>query len=500
MYNVRTFVYILFLVLSSDLKASTEKATLVFAAEMPEIATDRKGGYPELATLLKQQRKKAAPTFFLFGGGSFGPSSLSSLDRGTHIIDLLNSLEPDAMGVAKREFSFLEDELSLRSYEAAFPLVASNLVNRLTQENLDGLVKSVIVQQGSYKFGILSILDNSVVEEYALAQIKITNQIQAIKSLSLKLRNQVDLIILLYSHSNPEVTQLLNNNIIDISLRRDEHYESTKDQHPHDILLSKSGKAAIIHLNWQTKQPQSLQLKWEQKKLRTYSKDPEVLRQVISYTNRLTALLQQKIGILATAMDTNILAVRTAENPFANYITSALIAYTNADIALINGGTIRGEKIYTANTVLTRSDIIKELPFRNRVALLQVTGKQIIDALENGFSLINKVKGRYPQISGMRVVYNSARNVGDRVVSVKIDGQSLDMAKLYKLVTTDYLAVGGDGYSMFKNLPLLNYNGQMSRLLSDIIIDSIKAKKSISVSRNYRLIDLNNNKNISSND
>lgn len=501
MYYHRTATFILFTLISSvwstNLIAASEKATLIFAAEMTEIATNKKGGYPELAFLLKKQRQKSIPTFFFFGGGSLGPSSLSSLDRGTHIIDLLNSLEPHAMGVAKREFSFYEDELSLRSYEAAFPMIATNLVDKLTQENLDGLVKSAIVQQGPYKFGVLSVLDASVEEEYALTRIKITDQKLAIVKYSDELRkSDVDLIILLYSHPNQEINELLNNHVIDISLRRDEHNNSHKDlnkkQHKKDILLGESGKIAILDLTWSKGIYQSLKVDWQSKDLSTYPKDPKMLQQVISYADRLAVLLRENIGLLTTPMDTSLSVVRIKESPFANYITDALVEYTKADVALINGGTIRGEKKYSANTLLTRGDIIQELPFRNKVALLNVTGRQIVDALENGFSLIEKVKGRFPQVSGMKVVYDSRRKVSERVISVTVHGKKLVENKFYKLVTTDYLAIGGDGYTMFKNIRQLRYENQISRLVSDIIIDNIKAKKNIALSNDSRLVDLNN--------
>ncbi len=73
--------------------------------------------------------------------------SFSFSAAGSHIIDILNSLEPDVMGVTKREFSFYEDELSLRSYEAAFPLVASNVIDNRMGRSPDGLHTSVSVEK-----------------------------------------------------------------------------------------------------------------------------------------------------------------------------------------------------------------------------------------------------------------------------------------------------------------------------------------------------------------
>ncbi len=493
------------LTLSTSNAMATERATIVFAGEMTEIATTRKGGYPELATLLKQQRQSNISTFFLFGGGSLGPSTLSSLDRGTHIIDLLNSIEPDAMGVAKREFSFREDELTLRAYEAAFPLVSSNVKDNFTHENLDGLVESAIVQRKNHKLGILSILDESVIEQYAVSRIKILSPHPSVERLANKLREDgAEIIVLLYSTQSPTISRLLNEQIIDLSLMRDEHSPTNGflNQHHHirDVLVIEPGKAAIINLEWEKETPKSLKLKWEAVDLADYPKDTEVLRQVRSYTERIASLLQQKIGILTTEMDTTLEAVRTRENPFGNYIADTLKEYTSADIALINGGTIRGERYYQPNTVLRRSDIVKELPFRNKIALLNVTGRQMIAALEIGFSLIKEVKGRFPQIAGMQVEYDSSKNVGSRVVSVRTNGREINASEKYKLVTTSYLASGGDGFTLFKNLSKQKFDNQMSRLVSDVIIDSIRSKGELSVNKSGRLVDLNPNTNNSNHD
>ena len=477
-----------------SLVGATEQATIIFAAGMTEIDSETKGRYPELAHILKTNRQSNPATFFLFGGDSLSPSPLSSLDRGTHIIDLLNSLEPDAMGIDKREFGFLEDELSLRAYEAAFPIIASNLKDSLTHGNLDGLLDSVIVQQGAYKLGVISVLNQSVVEEYALTRITITDEKQAIERESQKLRNAgVDLVALIYTTHNPVIKQLLNDNVIDLSFCKDVYFnpyeESDSVRHKNDLFLDKQTHIILAKLNWEKGQSSSLSVDWQPKDLSQYPKDPTVFSQVASYTQRLSALLQQRIGLLKTPMNTGHTITRTEENSFANFITDAMKSYTNSDIALLNSGSIRGESYYPADTFLTRKDLGKEIPFRNKIVLLQITGEQLLIALENGFSIIEQVKGRFPQVSGMQITYDSSAPSGKRVISVLINGKPLKSSSVYKLATSDYLASGGDGYSIFKNAKSIHYDNQMFRLIADIAIDKIKKKKNIWLNLDSRLID-----------
>ena len=60
--------------------------------------------------------------------------------------------------------------------------------------------------------------------------------------------------------------------------------------------------------------------------------------------------------------------------------------------------------------------------------------------------------GRFPQVSGLKIVVDPSRPVGERVISVLADGEPLDDKKIYKLATNDFMARGGDGYSMFNNV------------------------------------------------
>src|SRR4029450_1101095 len=63
-------------------------------------------------------------------------------------------------------------------------------------------------------------------------------------------------------------------------------------------------------------------------------------------------------------------------------------ASTPADAAVTNGGGIRGGKIYPPGSALTTGDILVELPFDNRVLIIDITGAELVRALENGLFAI----------------------------------------------------------------------------------------------------------------
>lgn len=478
----------------TDINA-TRQARLVFTSEIPRIAETADGDYAELATLLKQYRREPVPLFFLFGGDSLGPSTLSSFDRGAHIIDLLNLLEPDAMGVAKREFSFYEDELSQRSYEASFPLVASNLYDPITGANLDGLESGVLVQQGDIKIGVISVLSPAAQEQYPLKRVMIFDAKTAVREQSILLRQAgAELIVLLYSASFDFIEPFLSTQVIDLALRKNELFRLTADvkapSSARHINLMASSEVAVLDLSWKKSEPASLQVKSDIVLLKNFAPEPKVLSVVKNHSARLEQLLGEKIGVTLVALDTSRRSVRSEENAFGNLMADAVRQHAGAEIAMLNAGNIRGEKQYQAGAILTRKDIAMELPYRNQVVLLQISGQQLLAALENAFSELEFLRGRFSHVSGMKVRYDSRKPVGGRVLDVTVQGKALDLNKKYTLATFDYMAGGGDGYKMLTELAQQNYPNQMNKLVSEVVVDYIKQRQQIAPELEGRLIDL----------
>lgn len=484
---------LLLLGLLAPAAAADRQAQLIFTAELPRILETEQGDYAQLASIVKTQRQQPIPTFFLFGGDSLGPSTLASFDRGSHIIDILNLLEPDAMGVAKREFSFFEDELSLRSYEASFPVVASNVFDPITGGNLDGLESSVIVQQGDVRLGVIAVFSPAAAEQYPLKRVMITSPEEAVREQSVLLRQAgAELIVLLYSANFEFVDGLIQQGVVEVALRKNELFRLTKTELPKtlpaNINLSAPGEVAVVELQWTAGAPETLKVKPSFQQLKLQQADPAVLTVVKNHAARLEQLLGETIGTTTVELDTSRRLVRSQENALANLVVDAMVWHTGAEIALVNAGNIRGEKHYPAGTSLTRRDIAMELPYRNQVVLVQVTGKQLLAALENALSEFELLRGRFAHLSGMQMQFDPSLPVGKRVLAVSINGQPLEPKRQYKLATFDYLAEGGDGYKALVDLPQLNYSNQMNKLIAEVVVDYIKQQKNIAPTLQQRLV------------
>ena len=129
-----------------------------------------------------------------------------------------------------------------------------------------------------------------------------------------------------------------------------------------------------------------------------------------------------------------------------NLIADGMRDATGADIAIMNGGGIRGDRVYEAGAKLTRRDILAELPFGNVTVVTELPGSQILLALENGVSQVEKGAGRFPQVSGLTFTLDPSAPAGSRVSEVMVDGAALEADKVYKVAVNDFILGGGDGY------------------------------------------------------
>jgi 2',3'-cyclic-nucleotide 2'-phosphodiesterase (5'-nucleotidase family) len=169
--------------------------------------------------------------------------------------------------------------------------------------------------------------------------------------------------------------------------------------------------------------------------------DPDVAAVVAGYEQQLNRELDVPLATTAVELDSRTATVRTGEAAIGNLVADAMHASTRADAAIMNGGGIRAEKIYAPGATITRRDVLAELPFNNRVVVIDVPGTAIRRGLENGFAQWPNTVGRFPQVSGIAIEADTRRPF-NRITAIKLAGEPLDDAKTYRIATNDFLARG----------------------------------------------------------
>lgn len=161
--------------------------------------------------------------------------------------------------------------------------------------------------------------------------------------------------------------------------------------------------------------------------------------------------------------------IRSQETNLGDLCADAYKNVLGADIAFVNGGGIRTS---IAKGNITYGQIIAVHPFGNMACVVEATGQQILDALEFGSRNVGKGEnGGFLQVAGLTYNINTylestveENDKGEfvkvagkyRVFDVKVNGETLDLAKTYTLASHNYmLKNGGDGFVMFKNNKIL---------------------------------------------
>ena len=190
------------------------------------------------------------------------------------------------------------------------------------------------------------------------------------------------------------------------------------------------------------------------------------------------------------AVDENgkpIRMIRRAETNLGDLCADAYRDQSGADVAIVNGGGIR---VSIDRGDITMGDILKVHPFGNSITMIEVTGQQLLDALEWGARQIPGENGGFLQVSGLTYEIHSYLNSNCkadetgmftgvkgayRVKNVMVDGEKLDLKKTYTVASTDYTLLDqGDGFAMFKGCKvLLNAVKLDNQVLIDYITDTL---------------------------
>lgn len=440
-----------------------------------------RGGFAKLAAVVARERAKDGTTFLIHSGDTLSPSLLSGIDKGAHIIDILNHMGVDVMTPGNHEFDFGADVFRARIGEATFPIITSNLREPGGGQPANTADEKIVDVNG-VKVGFYGMTTAETPEVSSPGDITIADEVETARAKLANLHDAGADLVVAVVHSGLDVDmQLTREGLADVILSgHDEHLLAfyngrtvlTESENQGNyvvvttIALDKTEKDGKVSVSWTPT--------FDIVDTISVEPDPAIAAVVQGYRDKLDQELAIGIGTTKTELDSRRATVRSQEAAIGNLIADAMRKAVDADIAITNGGGIRGDKEYAAGTKLTRGDILAELPFGNKTVKLELSGAKVKEALENGFSQVEQGAGRFPQISGMIVEVDLTQPAGSRVKSVMVGDGPLDPATTYTLATNDFMAGGGDGYTAFAaGKPLIDPID--AQLMATQVIDYVTA-------------------------
>ena len=198
-------------------------------------------------------------------------------------------------------------------------------------------------------------------------------------------------------------------------------------------------------------------------------------------------LLGTQDPALTDAEGVPVRLVCKAETNLGDFCADAYRVQGHADIGLVNSGGLNGS---LGNGVITYDDILNTNPYGDTLCVAEVTGQQLLNALEWACRMVPEESGSFYQVSGIQFEIHSylpspclvdmngnfVAIMGERrVQNVLVGGEPLDPAKTYTVAASDYVLLSGeDGNAALADAKLLKTDGKLDvQLLIDYIIDDL---------------------------
>lgn len=450
-------------------------------------ASEKGGGMAPLMTVLKQARAETKHSITTFGGDLISPSVMSGLTQGSQMIDFYNKLGTDIAVLGNHEFDFGPDVMVEHIMRSEFPWLGTNVMGA-GDNNALGAEKSYIIERAGYKIGIFGTLAPETLELSSPGDtITFNPPILTAKAAVAELKEQgADLIVAL-THDDLADDRRMASEVDGIHLMLGGHDHDPISIYEGGTLIAKAGYDAHYLLQVDLKVDRVMKKDEEivtvlptWRFISTAGVEPDADMQAIvdSYNKELDKDLLVPVGTTTVELDSQRNTVRTKESNIGNLIADAARETLGADVAIANGGGIRGDRTYDAGTVLTRKDILTELPFGNTAVLIELAGSDLLAALENGVSQVEDKAGRFPQVSGLRYSYDASKPAGSRITEITVGDAPLDLGEIYKVAVNDYIYGGGDGYgALIKGKAVIDPSGAV--LLASVVMNYIEKKGEI---------------------
>lgn len=441
----------------------------------------------------------------LFSGDIISPSFMSTFTKGEQMIPVLNDIGVHCAVFGNHEFDYGVDNLIDFVKKTTFPWLLSNVIDKETANQLgDGQVFHIL-QRGGLKFGLIGLIEEewlSTLSTLDSSDVIYEDFVVRGRDLAKWLKSEphnVDFVIAL-THSRTPNDIRLADNVPEIDL--------ILGGHDHDYEIIKRPNGYIIKSGTDFREFSKITLRIDSEYVRaknlsngiesssmspvlgidiervpcfSYEPNKDLKLKLDKFVTTIDEKMDKVLGQFNCDLDGRFASIRKTETNLGNFVTDIMLASTHADLAILNSGTLRSDRIHPKGD-FTMRDLFNILGYIDPIAVLQASGHQIWQALENGVSQWPKLEGRFPQVSGCTFAFDPSKPPMSRIEprDITIGDEVLSLNKQYRLTTKAYLASGKDGYDVFKNCRILVPGDESPDLTTSILnhFESIQIIKS----------------------
>jgi 5'-nucleotidase/UDP-sugar diphosphatase len=459
--------------------------TLWFAAQIPThivimhtndlhgqlLPRDGIGGIAEIATIIRN----AKPDLILDAGDISTGTFLSDEFEGAPTVAAMNAIGYTSGTIGNHEFDYGQNALRMRLRQAKFPVLSANVKSPISE-----IKKYTIVNARGIRFGIIGLTTEALKLKSSPKYtngVSVLDTVKALEQLLPVVRRQSDFIVATV-HLEDEEDKRIASAFPEIRLIIGGHVHSTLGPiRAGQTMIAKTGSSGRnvgrVDLSFTNRKLSSMEGKLIS--VTNVVPDPAVAKVLEPFYEKVKVKMAEVVGE-ATA---DFVKSEKEESPLADFVADAFREKSKMQIAIQNIGGIRAP---ISKGRITWGNVFEVLPFQNTMITLKMTGAQVKKTLERGLVPTIGVVS----LSGLRVQFDMRRMPGDRVVSaILIDGTPLEDAKLYSVVTNDFVLIGGDGFTEFQKGTDIVDTGMYLR---DAVVEYIKDNPTITPKVDGRIV------------
>jgi 5'-nucleotidase len=424
----------------------------------------KRGGFGRLLTLRNDALKDNPNTLFTLGGDTLSPSVETRTYKGAQMIDAWNAIGLDVSVFGNHEFDIKTADLLARIRESKFVWLGANVIDSKSGKRFADTPAYIVREFSGVKVGIVGFLLPETKETSSMEDsLAVTDFCAEAKKLVKQMRRKerVHAVVGLTHLSMAQDKKLAGCAPFDLILGGHEHtlLQSSANGTPIFKMTADAREMGKFNLNFDPVTKRLVSLDWEIVPVTDAIADAPEFNPVVDKYRELLTKLAEPVGFTGAVLDALSYSNRTKETNIGNFIADAYRDAAGADLAIVNGGSIRADLTYNPG-VLTKRDVLSMLPFNNPIVKVELSGKTLRAVLEHGVARSgvgeDSEPGRFPQVSGLSFTFDVSRPAGSRVTQILVAGVPLDESKNYTVATSDFLVSrGGDGYTMFKDAKVL---------------------------------------------
>jgi len=410
-------------------------------------------GAAYLAKMIEEERAlNPDGNLLLSAGDMFQGSPISNLFSGQPVIEIMNYLQFDGMALGNHEFDWGRETLDKLRSSARFPFLSSNIVDK-QGNRLEGVKPYALLTRKNLKIAVIGLTTPETAYGTKPANVSDLTFLDPVKTLPgiiEEVRSQGANLVVVLSHLGLDEDKKLAQEVsgIDVIVGGHSHTAVIDPVQVRQTIIVQAGSyglyLGVLNLAFDPSTQRIVDYT-KVNELKTVYAGPEnpfdekAAGIVAAYNDQIKAEFQRVVG------ETTVDLVRRPyeESNIGNLIADAMREISKADMAFQNGGGIRAD---LPAGKITMEEVFTLLPFDNSMVLMDLTGSQVLLALKQNSSTDRKIL----QISGLGVQYNPTAPAEAERVMVSVEGKPIDPAKVYRVVTNDFVAAGGDRFTVFQ--------------------------------------------------